>query len=83
MLELAQSFGLDLTNTLARHRELLANFLQRVVGVHADAEAHAQHAFFTWRQRGEHARRRLPQVGLNGRIDRQDRHLVLDEVAEM
>ncbi len=32
------------------------------VGVHADAEAHAQHALFTRRQRGQHARRRLAQV---------------------
>ncbi len=28
----------------ARHGELLAHFFERVVGVHADAEAHAQHS---------------------------------------
>jgi predicted esterase len=50
MLELAQRLGLDLADALARHRELLADLLQRVVGVHADAEAHAQHAFFARRQ---------------------------------
>jgi hypothetical protein len=32
---------LDLADALARHRELLANVLQRVVSVHADAKAHA------------------------------------------
>src|SRR5437879_10294244 len=53
MLQLAQRLGLDLTNTLARHRELLADFFQGVVGVHADAEAHAQHAFLARRQRGQ------------------------------
>ncbi len=45
MLQLAQCLGFDLANTFARHAELLADFFQRVVGVHADAEAHAQHAF--------------------------------------
>ena len=45
MFQLAQRLGLDLANALAGHRELLADFLQRVIGVHADAEAHAEHAF--------------------------------------
>ena len=45
MLQLPQRLRLDLTDTLSRHRELLADFFQRVVGVHADAEAHAEHAF--------------------------------------
>jgi hypothetical protein len=49
----SQRFRFDLTNTLARHRELLADFFQRVVGVHA--EAHAEHAFFARGERGEHA----------------------------
>src|SRR5262245_54168970 len=44
MLELAQRLGLDLTDALTGHRELLANFFERVVGVHADAEAHPEHA---------------------------------------
>jgi hypothetical protein len=33
---LALRVRLDLADTLARQRELLANFLQRVVSVHAD-----------------------------------------------
>ncbi len=41
VLQLAQCLGLDLANTLAGHRELLADFFQRMVCVHADAEAHA------------------------------------------
>src|SRR6185437_16880943 len=44
VLELAQRLGLDLADALAGDRELLADFLERVIGVHADAEAHAQHA---------------------------------------
>src|SRR5687767_12547398 len=83
MLELAQRLGLDLANALAGHRELLADLFQRVVGVHADAEAHAQHALFARRQRRQHARGALAQIALNGGLERDHRVLVLDEVAEM
>src|SRR5262249_54914077 len=83
MLELTQRLRLDLADALAGHRELLADFFQRVVGVHADAETHAQHALFARRERSEHARRGLAQVRLDGGVDRQDRVLVLDEIAEM
>src|SRR5262249_12466078 len=83
MLELAQRLGLDLPDALARHRELLADLFQRVVGIHADAEAHAQHALFAWRQRRQDAGGRFAQIGLNRGVDRQDRVLVLDEIAEM
>jgi hypothetical protein len=54
-----------------------------MIGVHADAEAHAQHAFLARRERGEHARRGLAEVRLDRRVDGQDRVLVLDEIAEM
>src|SRR5262249_24538316 len=50
MLQLAQRLCLDLADALAGHRELLAYLLQRVVGVHTDAETHAQHALLA---RGE------------------------------
>src|ERR1700723_1912428 len=83
MLQLAQRLRLDLTNALSRHRELLADFLQRVVGVHADAKAHAQNAFLARRERSQNPRRRLAQVRLDRRVDGQDRVLVLDEIAEM
>ena len=41
VLELPERLGLDLAYALAGHRELLADLFQRVVGIHADAEAHA------------------------------------------
>ena len=41
VIELPQCLRLDLADALARHRELLADFLQRVVAVHADAKTHA------------------------------------------
>src|SRR3972149_226400 len=83
MLQLPQRLGLDLADALAGHRELLADLLPRVVGVHADAEAHAQHALLARRERGQHPRGGLAQVGLNGGVDRQDGVLVLDEIAKM
>ena len=83
MLELPQRLGLDLADTFAGHRELLADLLERVVGVHADAEAHAQHAFLARGQRGQNAGRRLAEVRLDGRIDRLDGVLIRDEIAEV
>ena len=44
MLQLAQGLGLDLADALAGDRELLADFLQRVVGVHAIA-VHSKQPF--------------------------------------
>ncbi len=46
VLELPKRFRLDLADTFAGYAELLADFLKRVVGVHADAEAHSKHALF-------------------------------------
>src|SRR6185437_12266861 len=83
VLELAQRLGLDLADALARHRELLADLLEGVVGVHADAEAHAQHALLARRERSQHPRRAFAQVALDRGLERDDRVLVLDEVAEM
>src|SRR6478672_13441937 len=83
VLELAQRLRLDLADALAGDGELLADLLEGVVGVHADAEAHAQDALLARRQRGQNARRRLAQVRLDRRVDRQDRILVLNEIAEV
>src|SRR5579859_1731187 len=83
VLQLAQRLGLDLADTFARDRELLPDLLQSVVGVHADAEAHAQHTLLAGRQRRQHAGRGLAQIGLDRRLQRQHRELVLDEVTQM
>ena len=45
MLQLPKRLGLDLPDPFAGDAELLADFLKRVVGVHPDAEAHAEDAF--------------------------------------
>src|SRR5690348_17061229 len=54
MPQLAQRLGLDLADALAGDVELLANFFQGVVGVHVDAEAHAQHLGFARGQARQH-----------------------------
>ena len=83
MLQLPERLRFDLPDAFARYAELLADFFQRVVGVHADAEAHAQYALLTWRQRSKHPRCRLAQIRLDRRVDGQHRALVLDEITEM
>ena len=50
VLELPERLGLDLADAFAGNRELLADFFQGVVGVHADSEAHAQHPFLARRE---------------------------------
>src|SRR4029077_17685948 len=83
MLELPQRLCLDLADALAGHGELLAHLFQGVVAVHADAEAHTQYALLAWREGREYARGGIAQVRLDGGVDREDRVLVLDEIAEV
>ena len=47
MAEFAQGLGFDLADTFTSDIELLAHFFQGMVGVHLDAEAHAQHLGLT------------------------------------
>src|SRR5450631_3110474 len=46
MTQLAQRLGLYLADPLAGDVELLAHLFERVIGVHVDAEAHAQYLRF-------------------------------------
>ena len=41
MTKFAQRLGFDLANALARDFEVLSDFFQRVIGLLADAKAHA------------------------------------------
>src|SRR6478736_1471394 len=81
--QLAQRLGLDLAYALARDVELLADLLQRVVGRHLDAEAHAQHLGLARSEGVEHLFCDIPQRGERGRVRGRERRLVLDEIAEM
>src|SRR5256886_8083754 len=81
--QLAQRLGLDLPYALARDVELLADLLQRVVGGHLDAEAHAQPLGLARRERVEHFFRHVAQAGEGRRVGGRERRLVLDEIAEV
>src|SRR3546814_18028093 len=58
-------------------------FLEGVVGVHVDAEAHAQHLGLARGQAGEHVAHGFHQVGVGGGIDRGLDVGVLDEIAQV
>ena len=83
MAELAQRLRLDLTDSLSRDVELLADLFKRVVRVHVDAEAHAQDLRLARREPGQDGFGRLAQAFVGRRIDRRADRRVLDEVAEM
>ena len=54
-----------------------------MLGLFADAEAHAQHLLFAWRERGQHLAGLLCQVHGNHSIGCRDDALVFDEIAKM
>src|SRR3546814_15051559 len=72
--------GSTRTDTLFPYTTL---FRSRVVGVQPDAETHAQHAFLARGERREDAGDRFLEVRLHRGVDRDDRILVLDEIAEV
>src|SRR6185437_13319984 len=81
--ELAERLRLDLADALAGHLEVLADLLEGVVALLADAEAHAEHLLLARRQGLEHLPRLLGEVHVDHRLGRREDALVLDEVAEM
>ena len=56
VFQLAKGLGFNLPDPFARYAELLAHFLKRMVGIHANPETHPQHAFLTRGQAGQNAR---------------------------
>src|SRR6266542_1975845 len=83
MPQLAQRLGLDLANTLASDREVLADFLQGVLAPVRETEAQAQHLLLARRQGIEHLVRLLAQRQPDDRFHRGHHLLVLDEIAEV
>jgi uncharacterized membrane protein len=83
MAQLAQSFGLDLADSLARDGEILAHLFQRVLAAVFQAEPHLDDLLFARRERLQHLRGLLPQVQIDHRVGRRDAVLVDDEVAQV
>src|SRR6476646_4803323 len=68
MSQLPERFRLDLADALARDREALAHFLERVLAAVADAEAHLDHLLLARRQRLQHRLGLLFQVQVDDRL---------------
>src|SRR5882724_6543770 len=68
--QLAQRLGLDLADALAGHLEILAHFLEGVVGLLADAEPHAKHLLFARGERRQHFPGLLREVHVDHRVGR-------------
>ena len=63
MTKLAKSFCFDLADTFARHRKMLADFLERVLGSsRTKPESHLDNFFLSRRQRREYFVGNLAQV---------------------
>ena len=69
MPQLPQGLGLDLADAFAGDVELLADLFQGVVGVHVDAEAHAQDLGLAGGEAGEHVLGGLAQALDGGGFD--------------
>src|SRR5690606_41320320 len=83
MFELTQRLCFNLTDTFTGNRKLLTNLFKSMISIHADTKAHTQYAFFTWRKRGENTGGCITKICLNSRINRQQRILIFDEIAQM
>src|SRR3954468_15113517 len=81
--QLAESLRLDLADALARHLEVLAHFLEGVVGLLADAEAHAEDLLLARRERRQDLAGLVGEVHGDTALGRRDDRLVLDEVAQV
>src|SRR5262249_786342 len=81
--ELPKRLRLDLADALPRDVEARPDLLERVIRPLADAETQPQHLLLARCQGGEHAPGLVAQVHRDDRLDRRQRVLVLDEVAEV
>src|SRR3989344_3978244 len=81
--ELTQCLGFYLTNTFTRDVKLLADFFQRVVGVHADTKTHAQYLGLALRERLENLRGRMLQALAGRGLRRRQGIGVLDKIAKV
>src|SRR5690606_37037670 len=81
--QLAQCLGFDLADTFTGDIELLAHFLEGVVSIHVDTEAHAQNLGFTGGKAGQYFASGFLEAFDGGHVDRGLHGAVLDEVAKM
>src|SRR5262245_42413766 len=82
MAELAERLGLDLPDALPRHREALADLLEGVLALLADAEAQPEDLLLLGRERGQRPLDLAREVLAQERVVRRPRALVLEEVTQ-
>src|SRR5207245_10306345 len=83
MPEFAQRLGFDLPDTLARYREVLANFFERVFAAILQAEAHLDDLLFARAEGLEDFRGLLAQVEIDDRLRWRHDAAVHDEIAQV
>src|SRR5579885_90255 len=83
MAQLAQRLGFDLADALAGDREVLADFLERVLAAVLKAEAHFDNFFLARAQRLEHFRGLLAQIQVDDRLGGRNHAAVDDEIAQV
>src|SRR6266508_6124679 len=66
--ELPQRLRLDLPDPLARDLEVLADLLERVVALLADAEAHPEHLLLARGERGERSEEHTSELQSRGHL---------------
>src|SRR5665213_2780453 len=80
--ELAQGLGFDLADAFAGYVELLADFLERVLALAADAEAQADNLLLFRRQGLEDVGGFVAHVGVDDGVDGRTYPAVFDQIAE-
>jgi hypothetical protein len=83
MPKLSQSFGLDLTNALARDGEVLADFFERVLAPVLQAETHLDDLLFARAERLQDLCRLLAKVQVDDSFRWRRDTTIDDEVAQM
>src|SRR6185295_14773169 len=84
MPQLAQRFGFDLSNALARYREMLPNFLQRVLtSIGTEAEPHLDDLLLARCERLQDLFGNLPEISGDYCVGRIGYGSVFDEITEV
>src|SRR5438874_4088885 len=83
MAQLAERFRLDLADPFAGHIERTADFLERVLGAVADAEAHLEHLLLARSERAKNLAGLLFEIRDDHMVDRGDHAAIFDEVPKM
>src|ERR1039457_834308 len=81
--QLPVRLGFDLPDSLARYREVLAHFFERVLAPIFQSKPHLNDFLFARGQGLEHLCGLFAQVEIDDRIGRRDAVMIHDEIAQM